>query len=101
VSILPFVTNEQIRACDPLKLKEYLAAGKPIVTTGFPAVNRYDSHLFIADTAAQFINQLDSALALSESQLMDLEQAQQHIASQHSWQSKASIVVSDMRLLNR
>jgi glycosyltransferase involved in cell wall biosynthesis len=101
VSILPFVINEQIRACDPLKLKEYLAAGKPIVTTGFPAVNRYDSHLFIADTAAQFINQLDSALALSESQLMDLEQAQQHIASQHSWQSKASIVVSDMRLLNR
>ena len=33
VSILPFLDNKQIRSCNPLKLKEYLAVGAPIVAT--------------------------------------------------------------------
>ena len=101
VSILPFVINDQIRACDPLKLKEYLAAGKPIVTTNFPAVERYASHLFIADTTQQFISHLDNALNLSKAQLMCLEKTQQNIALQHSWQSKANTVINDTVRLNR
>lgn len=41
VSLLPFVDNAQIRACNPLKLREYLAAGRPIVSTDFPALDGY------------------------------------------------------------
>jgi glycosyltransferase involved in cell wall biosynthesis len=41
VSLLPFRDNEQIRACNPLKLREYLASGRPIVSTEFPALDGY------------------------------------------------------------
>ena len=35
--------------CNPLKLREYIASGTPIVTTDFNAVNQYRNHLQIAD----------------------------------------------------
>lgn len=39
VSLLPFVRNRQIDASNPLKLREYLAAGRPVAATyAFPAI---------------------------------------------------------------
>jgi glycosyltransferase involved in cell wall biosynthesis len=54
VSMLPFRDNAQIRACNPLKLREYLAAGKPVVTTDFPALDGYRDVVSIASGAEQF-----------------------------------------------
>ena len=38
VSMIPFKDTPQIRACNPLKLREYLAAGTPIASIDFPAL---------------------------------------------------------------
>lgn len=39
VSLLPFLRNRQIDASNPLKLREYLAAGRPVAATyRFPAI---------------------------------------------------------------
>lgn len=100
VSILPFVNNAQIRACDPLKLKEYLAVGTPIVATQFPAVMRYESEIYIAKTQAEFISKVDEVLSLDKTQLNTLKLAQRHIAQDHSWQSKALAVEHDISTLN-
>ncbi len=54
VAILPFVNNKQIQMCNPLKLREYLASGTPIVTTDFAALNGYRKYLNIADGAKPF-----------------------------------------------
>jgi glycosyltransferase involved in cell wall biosynthesis len=48
-SLLPFRDNAQIRACNPLKLREYMAAGRPIVATAFPALAPYCDLLCIAE----------------------------------------------------
>lgn len=40
-AILPFKDCPQIRACNPLKLREYLASGTPVITTDFPALDPY------------------------------------------------------------
>lgn len=45
VALLPFVNNQQIKMCNPLKLREYLASGTPIVATEFPALKPYKTHL--------------------------------------------------------
>ncbi|MCB1425817.1 MAG: hypothetical protein R3D65_11675 [Zhengella sp.] len=40
VSLLPFRRNRQIAACNPLKLREYLATGRPVAATWkFPAID--------------------------------------------------------------
>jgi len=48
VAILPFVDNKQIQMCNPLKLREYLASGTPVVTTDFNALKNYRAHLQVA-----------------------------------------------------
>lgn len=63
VSLLPFVDNGQIRACNPLKLREYLAAGKPVVSTDFPAVRDYEEHVSIVapGDARAFANAIEAS----------------------------------------
>ncbi|MBK8175957.1 MAG: glycosyltransferase [Rhodospirillales bacterium] len=55
VSLLPFRDTAQIRACNPLKLREYLAAGAPVVATDFPALDGYRDLVEVASTPEAFV----------------------------------------------
>lgn len=90
VSILPFVNNKQIQSCDPLKLKEYLAAGTPIVSTRFNAVEKYQSIVHIADTSADFIRQIDQVLNLNDQQKRSLSLCSQASVAEHGWAQKTT-----------
>jgi glycosyltransferase involved in cell wall biosynthesis len=48
VLIMPWNQNEWIKACNPVKLKEYLAVGRPIVSTPFPELDHYREHVDVA-----------------------------------------------------
>lgn len=61
VSLLPFRDNAQIRACNPLKLREYLAAGTPIATTDFPALAPYADLASVAASPADFADAIRRA----------------------------------------
>jgi len=100
VSVLPFIDNEQIRACNPLKLKEYFAVGKPIVATNFPTVKKYDSFVYVAKTSNEFIEKIDQAISLSHEQQHHLSMVQSEIAKAHSWQVKANLVEKQLINLN-
>lgn len=44
VALIPFHLNELTRAVNPIKLREYLAAGVPVVTTALPELLGFASH---------------------------------------------------------
>ena len=53
---MPFVKNELTENANPLKLREYLAAGLPVVSTDIPeAVAVADRGVFLADGADAFV----------------------------------------------
>ena len=54
VLIMPWNDSEWIKACNPIKLKEYLAVGRPVVTTDFPALDRYRDLVRVAKTPRDF-----------------------------------------------
>lgn len=63
VAIIPFKVNDITRATSPIKLFEYMALGKPIVTTNMPECRKYKSVL-VAKNETEFIKMLGEALKL-------------------------------------
>jgi glycosyltransferase involved in cell wall biosynthesis len=63
VALMPWLQNEWISNCNPIKLKEYLALGLPVVTTPFPEVDRYRELVHVAGTPDEFVAQVRRALA--------------------------------------
>jgi glycosyltransferase involved in cell wall biosynthesis len=52
VGLLPFRIDRLTAAVDPVKLYEYLAAGKPVVSTRLPEASRHGDAVIVADRAA-------------------------------------------------
>jgi polysaccharide pyruvyl transferase CsaB len=62
VAMIPFVINEITRATSPVKLFEYMAGDRPIVTTPIEEAQGYAS-VHIADGAEAFATALETAYA--------------------------------------
>lgn len=91
-SLLPFIDNAQIRACNPLKLSEYLAAGRPIVSTSFPVVQKLH-----ASGLVQIVDNSDAmeeALRNSERLFTqpDFRERLRNNVSKQSWSARADLV---------
>jgi UDP-galactopyranose mutase len=68
VALMPFAMNESTQFISPTKTPEYLAGGKPVVSTPVRDVVRHYGHLEgvqIAADAEGFVRACDKALALS------------------------------------
>jgi glycosyltransferase involved in cell wall biosynthesis len=63
VAILPFTINELTRNANPLKLREYLAAGLPVLATSIPEVERFRRLVRICGTTEEFLSNLDELIA--------------------------------------
>lgn len=63
VGIIPFRANDLTVRANPLKLREYLAAGLPVVSTPLPEVARYDGLVRLANGPDAFIAAIEAALA--------------------------------------
>ena len=70
VAMMPFAINEATRFISPTKTPEYLAAGKPVVSTPIKDVKRqYDklAGVRIAATAEQFVDAAERLLSIGQS----------------------------------
>lgn len=56
VLVMPYVDAPVTRAMQPLKLKEYLATGKPVVTRDLPSTRAWSDCMDVARTADEFVN---------------------------------------------
>ncbi|OZB98374.1 glycosyl transferase family 2 [Paenibacillus sp. XY044] len=64
-AIIPFVQNNLTQATNPVKLYEYLAAGKPVVSTPLPELTEIASGVAeIADSPAAFEAAVERALRM-------------------------------------
>jgi ADP-heptose:LPS heptosyltransferase/glycosyltransferase involved in cell wall biosynthesis len=63
VCLVPYVVNELTRACNPLKVFEYLAAGRPVVARRLDGLAWCGDVLAFADDAPGFVAAAEAALA--------------------------------------
>ncbi|MGD8452861.1 MAG: glycosyltransferase [Phycisphaerae bacterium] len=85
VGLIPFRMSRLIRAVNPIKLREYLAAGLPVVSAPMSAVQSYAP-------AVRTAEELDDFLAACAAALVDAEQvppsARQKLVQAESWRSR-------------
>jgi len=94
--IMPWNQSDWIKGCNPIKLKEYLAVGRPVVTTDFPALAEYRDLVRVAGSADEFVAQLKDVLAIAH----DPGPGRARVQSQ-SWDAKAGEVMEALRVLVR
>jgi glycosyltransferase involved in cell wall biosynthesis len=86
VLVMPYIDAPVTRAMQPLKLKEYLATGKPVVVRDLPANREWADALDLAATSTQFAQ---AVLArLSTGLPADQREARRRLANE-SWSAKA------------
>jgi glycosyltransferase involved in cell wall biosynthesis len=62
VGLVPFVLNDLTVNVNPIKLREYLAAGVPVVSTPLPEVKAYGSLITVAAKAEDAIEKIEELL---------------------------------------
>lgn len=62
-AIIPYHLTQQVIHANPIKLREYLAMGKPIVSVSTPEIDKYKDVVEIAHTREEFLAKLDKVLA--------------------------------------
>jgi hypothetical protein len=85
IAVLPFVINELTLAANPLKVREYLAAGLPVVATPLPEVQKLGALVNMATTAEEFLRQCDRLLDAGRK---GPDAAVSHHMDVESWESK-------------
>jgi teichuronic acid biosynthesis glycosyltransferase TuaH len=98
VGLVPYQHTEFNHASFPLKTLEYLAAGKPVVSTRLPSVEWLGSDLVtFADSANDFANAVAAVLAVPAN--TELAARRQELAKRHSWDERARSFAALLGLL--
>ena len=66
VGLVPFKINDLTKAVNPIKLREYLAAGLPVLSTPLPEASRCNHSVEIASTADDFVAAIAKLISSGE-----------------------------------
>jgi glycosyltransferase involved in cell wall biosynthesis len=61
-AIIPYHLTQQVINANPIKLREYLAMGKPIVSVSTPEIDKFRDYVAIAHSREEYLQHLDRAV---------------------------------------
>ena len=96
VALMPYIPNDWIRHCNPIKLKEYLALGLCVVSTDFPEARRHQPHVHVAANADEFVElcRVWAARSIDGSDQTSAIGARQDAVRDATWQARAKTLLS-------
>lgn len=89
VGLIPFVINELTLNVNPIKLREYLSAGLPVVSTALPEVEKYADIVNIAYSNVEFVELVEKALADDTPELIETRSTRM---ARETWQHKIDLI---------
>lgn len=90
IGIIPFCLNKVSIAANPIKMYEYLAAGKPVVTTNLPECRHYPGAVFPSASLHHFIENIKKATMVDST-------VARKIALENSWEQR--FIVAEAAIL--
>ncbi|MFZ5652584.1 MAG: glycosyltransferase [Bacillota bacterium] len=101
VCLNPFKKNELTDRVSPLKLYEYMASGRPVVSVEMPGVEEFREYIEIAADYGGFLEAVERAL---ESENEDRKRRRMEIAAVNSWENRVAFMsekISELTGLTR
>ena len=95
VCMIPYVVNLRAQHASPLKLYEYAAASKPIVSTDFAAARAFKGHIEIVQDEYQFLSACERSLAIDPSAPEILEN--RRFAARNTWMHRVEQISGILR----
>ena len=90
IGIVPFKINELTRSVNPIKLREYLAAGLPVISTPMPDLMLYKNLIEIVSTPDEFEAAAEKCLIMTENDRLKLSSEM----SKETWEQKVEEICS-------
>jgi glycosyltransferase involved in cell wall biosynthesis len=87
VGMIPYRVSDQLPFRNPLKLREYLSAGLPVVCTVVPEAHQYDRWCWIAADADGFVSSLEAA---AQDDSADSRRERSRAMENESWQARVA-----------
>lgn len=91
VAIIPYRLNRQVANANPLKLREYLATGKPVVSVRNAEIEKFAAWVAIAEDRAGFLAALDRTLA---EDTPAAARARQAAVADQTWDRRVEAIVA-------
>lgn len=86
--LIPFRKNTLTRSIYPLKINEYLAAGKPVIATHFSEdIYSFRDVAYVVDSHEEFLTAIDKAI--DENNEVK-KQARMKVAGENTWEARVS-----------
>jgi glycosyltransferase involved in cell wall biosynthesis len=89
VCLNPFRKNVLTDRVSPLKVYEYLASGRPVVSVDMPGVREFKDIIEIAGDYDGFLSAVEKVL---QSDSPEKKKARLKVAARHSWESRAAFI---------
>jgi glycosyltransferase involved in cell wall biosynthesis len=93
VCLIPFKMMSLIEATHPVKLYEYFAAGKPVVSTKITELVPLGNLCYLSSDKEEFLTNLDKALNENDP---DLVKRRVEFASKNTWQHRFDFLYSEL-----
>lgn len=97
VCIIPFKKVPLTQATNPVKLYEYLSAGKPVVATRLAEISHYQDHVRLAETKEEWSNAITETLA--EEKSPEVLSMRFEFAQENTWEKRAKDVEREINRL--
>lgn len=88
VCILPFKVIQLTLATNPVKVYEYLSAGKPVVTVNLPEISQFDGLVYSVSDKGEFLETVGRVLDRPEPE--DLIRRRRTFARTQTWKQRVS-----------
>ena len=96
VCLIPFKDLELTRATNPVKIYEYLSAGKPVVAVRLPELEPISDLVYLAQTREEFKKCLYQALEEAPDTRLEERQA---YARENTWEKRAELLEEELEKL--
>jgi UDP-galactopyranose mutase len=91
VCLVPYADSAWARACNPVKVPEYLAAGRPVIATDLPALRAFAPYVRIVRGPEAFVAAAEALMATDDASARAARRAR---VREETWATRAAAVLA-------